>query len=107
MGNTGDIARVNLVIIGTLVAWGLIHLNSLVPDYYPPDNLINNLDRGWFDTAGLRKLAMARYATVALIVIAILFGVVQQRWLGRDSFKGFVFGSSFGVVLFFGFLGSS
>ena len=106
MGITGNIARVSFVIIGTIVARGLIRLNFPLLDYYPPEHLINDPERSWFVAAGLRKLAMACYATVALIVKAILFSVVQQRWLGRGSFKDFAFGASFDVVLFFGFLGS-
>ena len=102
---TRDIIRVSIVIIGTIVGWGLIRLIFPSLDYYPPESLINNLERSWFVTVGLRKLAMACYATVALIVMAILFGVVQQRWPGRGSVKGFAFGASFGVVWFFGFLG--
>ena len=100
-----DIVRVCSVIIATIVGWGLIRLIFPSLDYHPPESLINNLERSWFVTTGLRKLAMACYATVALIVMAILFGVVQQRWPGRGSLKGFAFGASFGVVWFLGFLG--
>jgi hypothetical protein len=103
--NKRDIIRVSTAIVGTIVGWGLIRLLFASLDYYPPESLISNLERSWFVTAGVRKLAMACYATVALIVMAILFGVVQQRWPGRGSFKGFAFGASFGVVWFFGFLG--
>ena len=105
MWNTRDIVRVGLAIIGTIIGWGLIRLLFPGLDYYPPENLLNNLERSWFVTAGVRKLAMACYATVALIVMAVLFNVVQQRWPGRGSFKGFAFGASFGVVWAFGFLG--
>jgi hypothetical protein len=103
--NKRDIIRVSTAIVGTIVGWGLIRLLFASLDYYPPESLISNLERSWFVAAGVRKLAMACYATVALIVMAILFGVVQQRWPGRGSFKGFAFGASFGVVWFFGFLG--
>ncbi len=105
MWNKRDIVRVCSVIIGIILGWGLIRLIFPSLDYYPPESLINNLERSWFVTTGLRKLAMACYATVALIVMAILFGVVQQRWSGRGSLKGFAFGASFGVVWFLGFLG--
>ena len=105
MWKTHDIVRVSTVIIGTIAGWGLIRLIFPSLDYYPPESLINNLERSWFFTAGLRKLAMACYATVALIVMAILFSVVQQRWPGRGSLKGFAFGASFGVIWFRGFLG--
>ena len=100
-----DIVRVCTVIIVTIVGWGLIRLIFPSLDYYPPESLINNLERSWVVIAGIRKLAMACYATLALIVMAILFGVVQQRWPGRGSLKGLAFGASFGIVWFFGFLG--
>jgi hypothetical protein len=48
---------------------------------------------------------MMGYAIVALVVMAMLFHVVQQRWPGRGRFKGVAFGASFGVVWAFGFLG--
>jgi len=100
-----DIIRVSVVIIGTLIGWGLIRLLYPSFDYYPPERLINNLERSWFVTAGVRKLAMMVYAMVALVVMAMLFKVVQQRWPGRGGFKGMAFGASFGVVWSFGFLG--
>ena len=100
-----DIVRVSTVIIGTIVGWGLIRLLFPILDYYPPESLINNLERSWFVTAGVRKLAMMCYGMVALVVMAMLFSVVQKHWPGRGSFKGFAFGASFGVVWFFGFLG--
>lgn len=100
-----DIVRAGAAIFGTLVGWGLIRLLFPILDYYPPESLTGNLERSWFVTAGVRKLAMVGYVTVALVVMAMLFNVVQQRWSGRGSFKGMVFGASFGVVWAFGFLG--
>jgi hypothetical protein len=100
-----DIVRVSAVIIGTIVGWGLIRLIFPSLDYYPPESLTSELERSWFVNAGVRKLAMMSYAITALIVMAILFNVVQQRWPGRGSYKGLAFGTSFGVVWFFGFLG--
>ncbi len=89
-----DIVRVSTVIIGTIVGWGLIRLLFPSLDYYPPESLINNLERSWFVTAGVRKLAMMCYGMVKLVVMAMLFSVVQKRWPGRGSFKGFAFGAS-------------
>jgi hypothetical protein len=100
-----DIVRAGAAIIGTLVGWGLIRLLFPSLDYYPPESLTRDLERSWFVTAGVRKLAMVGYAMVALVVMAVLFNVVQQRWPGRGGFKGMAFGASFGVVWSFGFLG--
>lgn len=100
-----DIVRASAVVIGMIVGWGLIRLVFPSLDYYPPESLTSELERSWFVTAGVRKLAMLGYVTVALIVIAILFNVVQQGWPGRGSLKGMAFGASFGVVWAFGFLG--
>lgn len=100
-----DIVRVTAVVIGMIVGWGLIRLVFPSLDYYPPESLTSELERSWFVTAGVRKLAMVGYVTVALVGIAVLFNVVQQRWPGRGSLKGMAFGASFGVVWAFGFLG--
>ncbi len=100
-----DIVRVSAVIIGTLCGWGMIRLLLPSLDYFPPESLTRDLERSWFVTAGVRKLAMMVYALVALFVMAMLFNVVQQRWPGRGSIKGLAFGASFGVVWSFGFLG--
>ena len=99
------IVRAGAAIIGTLVGWGLIRLLFPSLDYYPPESLTRVLERSWFVTTGLRKLAMASYGLVALVVMTVLFNVVQQRWPGRGDFKGLAFGASFGVVWSFGFLG--
>ena len=100
-----DIVRVSAVIIVTLVGWGLIRLLFPGLDYYPPESLTRDLERSWFVIAGVRKLAMAVYALVALVAMAMLFNIVQPRWPGRGAFKGLAFGASFGVVWSFGFLG--
>ena len=100
-----DIVRVGAVIILTLVGWGLIRLLFPSLDYYPPESLTRNLKRSWFVTTGVRKLAMIAYAMVALVVMAMIFNIVQQRLPGRGDFKGMAFGASFGVVWSFGFLG--
>lgn len=93
------------MIIVTLVGWGLIRLLFPSLDYYPPESLTRDLERSWFVIAGVRKLAMAVYALVALVAMAMLFNIVQPRWPGRGAFKGLAFGASFGVVWSFGFLG--
>ncbi len=100
-----DIVRAGAAIIGTIVGWGLIRLLFPSLDYYPPESLTRVLERSWFFNAGVRKLAMMGYGMVALIVMAVLFNVVQQRWPGRGRFKGVAFGASFDVGWAFGFLG--
>jgi hypothetical protein len=97
--------RAGAAIIGTLAGWGLFRLLFPNLDYYPPENLTRVLERSWFVTAGVRKVAMASFGLVALAVMAVLFNVVQQRWPGRGNFKGLAFGASWGVVWSFGFLG--
>ena len=81
-----DIVRAGAAIIGTLVGWGLIRLLFPSLDYYPPESLTRVLEPSWFVSAGLRKLAMASFGLVALVVMAVLFNVVQQRWPGRGDF---------------------
>jgi len=105
MWNKKGIVRAGAAIIATLAGWGLFRLLFPSLDYYPPESLTRVLERSWFVTTGLRKLAMASYALVALIVMTVLFNVVQQRWPGRGDLKGLAFGTSFGVVWSFGFLG--
>jgi hypothetical protein len=100
-----DVVGAGAAIIGTLLGWGLIRLLFPSLDYHPPESLTRDLERSWFVAAGLRKVAMMSYAVVALVVMAMLFNVVQQRWPGRGGLKGLAFGASFGVVWSFGFLG--
>ena len=91
MWNKKGIVRAGAAIIATLAGWGLIRLLFPSLDYYPPESLTRVLERSWFVTTGLRKLAMASYALVALIVMTVLFNVVQQRWPGRGDLKGLAF----------------
>lgn len=98
------IIRTGAAIIATIAVWAL--LRFLVPalDYFPPESLIRSLERGGLVTAGLRNPAMVGYVTVALVLMAVFFNVVQKRWPGRRSSKGLAFGASLGVVWSFGFL---
>jgi hypothetical protein len=98
-------ARTGAAIVVTIVGWGLIRFLFPILDYYPPESLTSVLERSWFVTAGVRKVAMAGYALTALIVMAALFNVAQQRWPGRGDLKGLAFGTSYGVVWAVGFLG--
>ncbi len=99
-----EILRAGSAIIVTLAGWGLIRLAFPSLDYFPPESLTRELERGWFVTAGLRKPAGLGYLTVALVLMAVFFNVVQQRWPGRGHVKGLAFGASLGVVWSFGFL---
>ena len=103
-GTKRNVVFAGAAIILTLAGWGLVRLLFPTLDYYPPESLTSDLERSWFVTTGLRKPAMAGYATVALALMAVFFNVVQQRWPGRGGVKGLAFGSSLGVVWSFGFL---
>jgi hypothetical protein len=102
MRNTRDIARVTVAAIGGLAGLGLARF--VVYDYVPPEILVHSLERSMFVTAGLRRPAMMVYGALALVMMAVFFNVVQQRWPGRGSVKGLVFGASIGVLWSFGFL---
>ncbi len=104
MRQNRPIARAGAAIIATLIGWGLMRL--LVPafDYFPPDSLTRDLEPSWFIAAGARKAAGLGYLTVALVLMAVFFNAVQQRWPGRRGVKGLAFGASLGVVWSFGFL---
>jgi hypothetical protein len=99
-----DILRAGAAIIVTVAGWGLIRLAFPALDYFPPESLTRVLERSGFVIAGLRKLAGLGYLTVALVLMAVVFNVVQQRWPGRGGIKGLAFGASLGVVWSFGFL---
>jgi len=97
MWNERDIVRAGSAIIVTLVGWVLIRL---VPplDYYPPESRVLDLGPSWFATAGIRQPVKAGYATVALVLMALFFSFVQERWPGRGALKGLAFGAWLGVV---------
>ncbi len=106
MWNKHDIVRASSAIIATLAVWLPFRLAFPSLDYYPPESLIRDLGRSWFVTAGLRQPVKAVYVTVALILMALLFKVVQERWPGRSAVKGLAFGAWIGVVWSLGFLTS-
>lgn len=97
-----DIVRTVAAILAGLAGLGLMRF--VFVDYIPPESLSRDLDRSWFVTVGMRRLAMVGYGTVALIMMAVFFKLVQERWPGRRGVKGLIFGSSLGVVWSFGFL---
>jgi hypothetical protein len=99
-----DIVRAGAAIIVTMAGWGLIRLLFPSLDYFPPENLVRDLDRSWVVAAGIRKLVMTVYGLVAVVLMAVFFKGVQERWPGRGAAKGLVFGASIGGVWAFGFL---
>ena len=99
-----DIVRAGSAIIVTLVSWVLIRLVFPALDYYPPERLVRDLGPSWFVTAGIRQPVKVGYVTVALVLMALFFKVVQEYWPGRGAVKGLVFGAWIGVVWSFGFL---
>lgn len=76
-------------------------------DFVPPEGLIRDLERSMFVTTGMRTSAIAVFVAVALIMMAVFFRLVQQRWPGRRGVKGLVFGASLGIVWSFGFFTGS
>ena len=99
-----DIARAAAAIVVTVVGWGVIRLLFPSLDYFPPESLVGELERSWVFNAGLRKVAMGIYGTLALVLMAAFFKVVQEGWPGRGAAKGLVLGASIGGVWAFGFL---
>jgi len=56
-------------------------VQSLFPnlDCFRPESRVRDLGRSWFVTAGIRKF------TMALVLMAVSFNVVQRRWPGRGG----------------------
>lgn len=98
---TMNTVRVGAAIITALFVFALMRF--VVYDYVPPEALLRKLGHSVFVTSGMRKPAMAVYGLVALLMMALFFGLVQQRWQGRRGTKGLVFGLSLGVIWSFGF----
>ena len=73
-------------------------------DYFPPDNLVNSLERSWIVTAGLRDWAFFGYIVVALGMMTLFFSILQRRWALHAGAKGLLFGMSLGIIWAFGFL---
>ena len=89
-------------IIATIVIWARLFHPTW--DYFPPDRLVNSLERSWFVTAGLRDLAFFMYVVVALCMMTLFFSIVQRRWALHARMKGLLFGMSLGIIWAFGFL---
>jgi len=73
-------------------------------DYFPPDSLVNSLERSWIVTAGVRDLAFFTYIVVALGMMTLFFSLLQRRWALHAGTKGLLFGMSLGIIWAFGFL---
>jgi hypothetical protein len=99
-----DVLAAGAAIIVILICWGTLRLLFPILDYYPPESLVHNLERSWFVLAGLRNATALAYVTAALVLMALFFHVVQQRWPGRRGIKGLAFGTAIGVVWTLGFL---
>ena len=54
--------------------WARLFIPSL--DYYPPDRLVDDLERSWFVAAGVRDLAFFGYVVVALTMMNVFFGLI-------------------------------
>lgn len=73
-------------------------------DYFPPDSLVNSLERSWIVTAGVRDVAFSMYIVVALGTVTLFFSLLQGRWALHAGTKGLLFGMSLGIIWAFGFL---
>ncbi len=94
-----DFVRTGSAIIVTLAGWVLIRLAFPPLDYYPPESLVRDLGPSWFATAGIRQPVKVGYVTVALVLMALFFKDVQERWPGRGAVKGLAFGPRHGSPL--------
>ncbi len=73
-------------------------------DYYPPERLVDGLERSWIVAAGVRDLAFFGYVVVALGMMTLFFSIVQRRWALNGALKGLLYGTSLGIIWAFGFL---
>ena len=89
-------------IIAVVVIWARLFHPTW--DYFPPDNLVNSLERSWIVTAGLRDWAFFAYIVVALGMMTLFFSLLQRRWPLHAGLKGLLFGLSLGIIWAFGFL---
>jgi hypothetical protein len=76
--------RTGAAIIAGIAGLGLMRFVFI--DYVPPEDLIRDLERSMFVTTRMRKPAMVVYAVVSIIMMAVFFRFVQQRWPKRRSF---------------------
>ena len=89
-------------IIAIVVIWARLFHPTW--DYYPPDRLVNALERSWFVTTGVRTLAFFVFIVVALGMMTLFFSILQGRWALHAGLKGLLYGMSLGVIWAFGFL---
>ena len=91
-------------IIVIVVIW--VRLFHPTWDYYPPDRLVNALERSAFVTAGvgIRRLAIFVFFVVVAGMMTLFFSIFQGRWALHAGLKGLLYGISLGVIWAFGFL---
>jgi len=70
-GLTRDDVRVKRfvgVAVAAIIAIIVVYARLFHPrwDYFPPDSLVNSLERSWIVTAGVRDVAFFMYIVVAL-----------------------------------------
>ena len=68
--------------VAAIIAITVIYARLFHPtwDYYPPDILVNALERSWFVTAGVRDAAFFLYVVIAVGMMTFFFSVLQRRW---------------------------
>ena len=89
-------------IIVIVVLWARIFHPTW--DYYPPERLLNTLERSWFVTTGVRRWAIFVFGVVAISMMTLFFSIIQRRWALHAGLKGLLYGMSLGVIWAFGFL---
>ncbi len=92
--------------VAAIVAVIVVYARLFHPtwDYFPPDSLMNSLERSWIVTAGVRDVAFFVYIVVALGMMTFFFSLLQRRWALNAGTKGLLFGMSLGIIWAFGFL---
>jgi hypothetical protein len=82
------------MVVAAIVAIVIIWARLFHPtwDYYPPDRLVNALERSWIVTAGVRDVAFFMYIVVALGMMTLFFALLQRRWALHAGTKGLLFG---------------
>ncbi len=92
--------------VAAIIALIVVYTRLFHPtwDYYPPESLVNTLERSWIVLAGVRRAAFFTYVFVALGMMTLFFLILQRRWALPAGTKGLLFGMSLGTIWAFGFL---
>ncbi|MDH3620581.1 MAG: hypothetical protein OER91_06810 [Gammaproteobacteria bacterium] len=94
------------MLVAAIIAIIVVYARLFHPtwDYFPPDSLVNSLERSWIVIADVRDVAFFMYIVVALGMMTLFFALFQRRWALHAGTKGLLFGMSLGIIWAFGFL---